>query len=204
MKTIEIKLYEFSELSEDAKQNAINEYKNSDHEDQFYFDEIIQSAKKVIEIFGFEFGREYSTIKTMNIDDDVLSLSGLRLQKYIYNNFYHELFTPKIYSLWSKKEKSFKHHKDGFPVLKRRHSRIFKTNDCVLTGVCYDMDILKPVYDFLENPCKNTTFEDLIKSIEHSIDNCFYNTEKWINSDEFIIDHFEANDYEFKVNGEIY
>ncbi len=72
---------------------------------------------------------------------------------------------------------------------------------CPLTGVCYDMDILQPVYDFLEKTNTSTTFEELMNEIESAISKTFDNTDEWINSDEFIIDTIEANDYEFTKDG---
>ena len=204
MKTVQINVYSFDELSEGAKQTALDEFRYSKNDNSYYFDEVITSVKKMADIFGLKFGRAYTDLRFSHIEDDILNLSGLRLQKYIYNNFYDELFAPKMFFLWSKKEKSLKYHKEDFPVLKRRYSKILKTNECVLTGVCYDMDILQPVYDFLSKPDKNITLEDLFRIIEHRIDNCFYNTKEWLNSDEFITEEINASNYEFTEDGKIY
>ena len=84
------------------------------------------------------------------------------------------------------------------------YSNIQFDNCCTLTGVCYDNDILQPVYDFLERPNLSTTFEDLIQEIESAISKTFDNTEEWLNSDEFIRDEIEANEYEFKADGSIF
>ncbi len=75
-------------------------------------------------------------------------------------------------------------------------------NSCVLTGVCYDQDILQPIYDFLKLPGKTTTFEDLIKDIENAISQTFRNNEEWVNSTEYITETIEANEYEFTKDGE--
>lgn len=85
------------------------------------------------------------------------------------------------------------------------YSRIFRVNDgCPLTGVYFDYNILQPVYDFLKKPGKSTTFEDIIKDIESAIFKTFEETENWINSDSFIIDLFEANEYRFLKNGKVF
>ena len=65
------------------------------------------------------------------------------------------------------------------------------------------MDILQPVYDFLKQPDKSTTFEDLIGYIESAISKTFRNTDEWLSSDEFITEEINANDYEFTENGEL-
>jgi hypothetical protein len=204
MRTEKINIYSFDELSEDAKQKAIDQFRYNDNDGSFYFDEVIESVKAVCNLFDLKTGRQYSDIRYNHIDDNILQLSGFRLQKYIWNNYKHDLFKGKYYSLWSKKDKSFKHYKEGYPVLKSRYSKLFLSNECVLTGVCYDDDILQPVYDFLNKPDKSKTFEDLIKEIENAISKTFEDVETWLNSDEFIIDLFQANDYEFTEDGNIY
>ena len=94
MKTVEIKIYSFDELSEKAKEKAINNFRNT-HDNYHIFSEIIDTCKKVAALFGLKFGREYATLLTGHIDDDILNLSGERLYKYIVNNYWHDLFKPK-------------------------------------------------------------------------------------------------------------
>jgi len=63
---------------------------------------------------------------------------------------------------------------------------------------------MQPIYDFLKNPILSTTFEDLMNEIESAIRKTFDNTEEWVNSDEFIKDEIDANEYEFKADGTRY
>ncbi len=95
MRTIRTKVYQFSELSEQAKETAINWYRNGSDDNQIYFGEIIDTVKKVAELFDLKFGREYTDIRTGHIDDNILELSGVRLYKYLINNYYNSLYTPK-------------------------------------------------------------------------------------------------------------
>lgn len=201
MRTIRIKLYKFNELSKSAKQKAIENYRNSDN--YFDYSDIEGSVKAVIELFNLKTGRTWDDIRTSHIDDSILELKGIRLATYLWNNYKTELFKGKYFSLWSKTEKSYKHYKEGYPVLKSRHSKVILNNDCTLTGVSFDNDILQPVYDFLKKPDVNTTFEDLIKDIENAISKCYRDTEEWINSDEYITETIEANDYEFTQDGKL-
>jgi hypothetical protein len=210
MKTIEINLYSFDELSESAKENAINNYRQKYNYDcQFYFDEIIDSCKEVAELFEFKFGREYTDVRTSHIDDDILNLSGVRLLKYIVNNYYNDLFVPKYIKSINRELRCQqficevrKDYKGNFYTM--LYSKLKKDNSCVLTGMGYDDDILQPVYDFLKKPDKSTTFADLLKDIENAIRKTFEDVENWVNSDEYIIDNMQANEYEFTIDGKIY
>ena len=198
MRTIETKVYTFDELSEQAKQVALNSVREIDN---FYAEEIIGSIKAITELFDIKTGNEWTDFRTGHIDDDILGLSGIRLLKYLTNNYWQSLFSGKYYSLWSKTEVSYKYYKEGFPVLKSRHSKVMFNNDCTLTGVCYDNDILKPVYDFMQNPCKHTTFEDLIQEMENAAEQCFIDAEEWVNSEDYLTETIEANGYEFTQDG---
>lgn len=209
MKTIEINLYSFDELSEKAKEKAINKYRNNGYNNQFYFDEIIDSCKKVAALFGLKFGREYTTLSTGHIDDDILNLSGERLYKYIVNNYWHDLFKPKYKKAVDRElrgkqfvfEVRTNYKGEKYTMI---YSRNFYDNSCVLTGVCYDNDILQPVYNFLKNPSKDISLSDLYGQIGRAIHRTFYDTEEWLNSDEFIIETIEANDCHFTEDGKLY
>ena len=208
MKTITINLYKFSELSEEAKKTALDQYRNKQYDNQFYFDEIINSVKKVIDLFNLKTGREYTDLRHSHIDDDILNLSGVRLYKYILNNYGKQLFTPK-YIKCIDREVKWKAYKckvntgaDGnkYTLI---YSKQKTDNSCVLTGVCYDMDILEPVYEFLKKPTNDTNFEDLINEIEAAIQKTFDTTEEWLNSDEYIQEEIENNEYDFTEYGKI-
>lgn len=205
MRTIRTKVYQFNELSNEAKQIAIQWYRNGNYDGQLYADEIIDSVKAMAEVFNLKFGREYTDIRTVHIDDNILELQGVRLYKYIVNNYWRHLFRPSyIKSIdrpvyWKQFICKVKKGQNG--EYTNLYSKIRKDNSCVLTGVCYDMDILQPVYDFLQKPDKSTTFADLISDIESAIRITFEINEDWINSDEYITDQIEANEYEFKADG---
>jgi len=211
MKTIRTKVYQFNELTEQAKQTAIEQVRYDESDNQPYFDEIIESVKKVVELFDLQTGREWTDIRTSHIDDNILQLKGVRLYKYIVNNYWSSLFKRKFLGCIGdnrviKHRMSKTHFYDmgkGARVNSSNfiYSNIQFDNSCTLTGVCYDMDILQPVYDFLKSPGKSTTFEDLMNEIESAISKTFSNTEEWLNSDEFIKDEIEANEYDFTKDG---
>jgi hypothetical protein len=208
MKTIELTLYKFNELSEEAKRTAIEQYKEGG-QDQFYYDELIESINKALDLFGLETGRQYSDIRTGHIDDCILELSGVRLYKYLVNNYWNKLFTPKYKKSidravkWSPYICKVYTVSDGskYTQLYYKHQR---GNDCVLTGVCYDMDILQPFYSFLERPEDNVTFSDLINEMSNAIVKAFNDLEEWQDSDEHISEMLEINKYDFTEDGNRY
>lgn len=94
MQTIELNIYEFSELSDSAKRKAIEWYRDR-IDGQHLYDEVIDSVKALCDTFGFTIGRRYSDIGTGYISDSVLDMTGIRLYKHIINHFYSDLFKPR-------------------------------------------------------------------------------------------------------------
>jgi len=209
MKTIEIKIYSFNELTEEAKQTALSEYRENTHDD-FYSQEVTESVKKVLELFNLKTGNYYSDIRTGHIDDNILNLSGVRLCKYLVNNYFADLFKPEyIKTIDGRKKWGKLYICKYFTGKSGEHTQIYSkwkkyNNSCTLTGACYDNDILNPIYDFLNKPEKTTTFEDLLQDIGNAISKTYKDVEEWVNSEEFIIDMIENNDYQFTEYGKLY
>jgi hypothetical protein len=209
MKTIEIKIYSFNELTEEAKQTALNEYRENTHDD-FYSYEVTESVKKVIELFNLKTGNYYSDIRTGHIDECILQLAGARLYKYLINNYFTDLFKPEYiktidgYKKWQKL-----YFCKYFTGMNGDRTHIYSKwkkwdNSCTLTGVCYDNDILDPIYEFLKKPTEKTTFQDLMEEIGWNIAKTYDNVEKWVNSEEYITETIEDNEYDFHEDGTRY
>jgi len=208
MQTITLELFKFNELSEKAQQVAIDNYRyNGNHCGDV--GEIIDSVKAASVLFNLKIGRQYSDISTCHIDDDVLELKGVRAYKYLLNNYGGELFkreyikhydSHKFMSQFYCERKTYKNgYKSTFV-----YSKYKKTNSCVLTGFCYDDDILRPIYDFLAKPCKYTTIQDIFEQLGKAIEKTFADFEEWVNSDEVISNFLIANEYEFTIDGKRY
>jgi hypothetical protein len=209
MKTITLELFKFNELSEGAKQTAIDNYRRQHNNDGGAINEIIDSAKAAIELFNLKTGRQYSDVCTCRIDDDILQLKGIRAYKYLLNNYGGELFKrayikhydshkyiPQFYC----ERKTYKNGSKSTFV----YSKMNKNSECVLTGVCYDDDILRPVYDFLAKPCQHTTIQDIFEELGEAIAKTFNDYEEWINSDEYITYLLECDFYDFTIDGNRY
>ena len=123
--------------------------------------------------------------------------------KYILNN-YDFLWKPMYLKCFN----SLKNHKrvKNYPKTQRHedysmyYSSWRVTNECVLTGMCYDDNFLKPIYDFLEKP-DNTPFKELIEACFHELHKTIEEEIEFLSSEEAIAEHFEANDYEFYEDG---
>lgn len=218
MRTVRTKIYKFEELKKESKQIAIDQYRNNYLNNDFIYDDAYNTVKEFNSVFNTkESKNNWLDVYTDHIDDNILELKGFRLQKYIWNNFYNILFKRKFYgSIGDNKiilHPCIKVNKydisKGARVSSSNfyYSRIQKENSCVLTGVCYDDDILKPIYDFL----KKRNFSNCTINFYHLLNDCFDELRKSIeneinyrNTDEAIIEEIEANDYEFTKYGNIF
>ena len=214
MKTIEIKLYKFNELSEESKQNAIEKFRSSN--DNFFWQSDWQaSLDKFCEAFPVKW-KECDVYRGINYsvtcDDNIAELKGIRLMKYIYNNFEHILFKGKyLKGFCYENEKDIKEHVrlktkklSNGRYFQSYYSKIEKDNSCVLTGFCGDNDILSPIYEFLKNPKESVTFADVLSDCLETWLKGVRNDYESQQSDEYISDHLEANDYDFTEDGKIY
>lgn len=221
MRTIRRKVYKFSELSEQAKEKAVNNFRKNGIDTDYIYDEAYQTVKEFHKLFGTSEGRStWLECNTDSIDDNILQLKGVRLRTYLLNNFGDSLYSGKYYNSWSSDKKLF--HKKvtsrftelrgrgedstyywnvyyGLPLVPYNHS-------CELTGVCYDEDLLQPIYDFIEKGHNTDSFKYV--TLQMLLDDCFESLERSLedevesrNSDEAIIEEIEANEYEFLQDG---
>ena len=212
MRIKQIKLYSISELSEDARESAYEEWLQS--AEYFWGDEnrdTLDAFERIFPVHVKDFGYGYRTGISWNMTDldfeEVLEFTGIRLLKWIINNYWHELFKPKYRK--SIENHTIKHRRIKHETLSNGqihstyHSGIFYDNCCILTGYCIDDDILQPLYEFIKNP-DGRTLEDLMNDCLHAwvfACNADYEASMTI---EFFVDHAKANDYEFTADGKLY
>jgi hypothetical protein len=200
MKTITktIKLYEFKELSEKAQEKVIYD---TECNDLFFDDELKNVLENFEEVFNIKvtewnIDNNYFRYQSNNYYEEVENLNGIRLLKYLINNFYNDLFKGKYYS------KSY--YKNNKFILKSRNSKIIKDNCCTLTGVYYDNDILKPIYDFIKNPNENISFSYLIEKCLYSWIESYKNNYENYYSKENIKELSEINNWYYLEDGKFY
>jgi hypothetical protein len=196
--TIEKKLYNFNELSNEVQQKVIEKNYDINVNDDYWFEYIIEDFKEneYFDIENVYFSGfysqgdgamfEYSGIKEKLFNEflDTLNLSPLR-KDIISNNIY-------IYA--SGKQKGHYYHEnscshdtnfniDNFNWL--RHERTYKALENIL------IDFEGYVIEKYKDICRN-----LYRTLEEE-----YNYQT---SEEAIIETIEANEYEFEEDGKIY
>ena len=188
MRVMKTNVYEFKELSEGGQTRAV--------------DEINELAD-----FQQEYNEAEETVKQFELNSfkPDCELKGLRLRKWILNNWGEWLYKGKCFSLWSKTDIPFnKHHGKPFPKLKDRRSKIMFESSYVLTGVYYDNEFLKPVYEFAENyneKCSKIGIEELISNCYQNLKNAIEREIEARQTKEYVKADCEANGYEFTEDG---
>lgn len=195
MKTItrDYNLYQFYELSEEAKKSAYSEWMqnscyvwNADNE---------RTMKCFEEIFNITINDwNYDTCTyyyrfTSHYSGEEEELCGIRLLKYLVNNYWKVLFPAKEY--WTK----------GYT--KSRKSRIFVQKDCVLTDYCADYEILLPIYDFMKSPDDTTLYELVDRCLEGFFKYCRDDMEQNF-SEEAFEENCAVENYEFLSDGKMF
>lgn len=211
MKTVTINTYKFAELSEEAKQVAIDAHR--EHADNSYiYIEARETVKAFEDIFPVDSRGRNSWLdcNTNNIDDSINELSGHRLRTYIYNNFGYALYKP-AYMGSVKRDGPVTHRRVKSKKLRNGryfnpyYSAIKKDTSCVLTGVCYDDDMLRPLYLFLDmKDYEGYNFSDLMEACYNSLEASLKSEEEYLYSDEAIIETITANDYDFLETGKVW
>lgn len=193
MRTIEVKLFSYDELSEKAKENALEKYRAT--EEYFWFDDGLKSIKWGLALFDFKLSKRYnidllgvSNIKLIShhIEDAVEELYGLRLQKYIYNTYY-----DRIYEL-----------RDFLKGDKVRRSRIMVDRRYSYTGYCADVIFLDELYEFMAKP-DNRTFKELMMDCCEAVINDMQKDYAYQLSEEYFRERCFGNNCEFYEDGEM-
>ena len=181
MRIKEIKCYQFNELSDEAKEKAIENFTY----DMEYFgsDEALESIKQGLSHFDASL-HDYS-IDWLNangshfkisMNEDIELLSFVRLWKYINQNYHN------YYCKYDKKIK---------PLL---------SGNCPFTGVFLDEEFLDEIREFMNKP-DHRTFKDLLYN---AVQNVLQEAERDFEhqqSEEYLLEHFNANEYEFDEYG---
>jgi len=224
MRAIEVILYKIGELSDASKERAHEAYLNSGHHEYFWSDEWRESLEAFAKEFNIKIkdwsvgqrGEGVSWELYHDTVDGVLALKGKRLLAYLWNN-HRDAISQRKYlkhgDNWTNPGPSHRMVKwtkitggpnKGF-CYRSYFSNIQKdNNNCPFTGYCADNSLMYPIWELWNKYDPDTTFDTII-------DRCF---EEWVkdykadmeyqDSLEYFIDHAEANDYEFTIDGKRY
>ena len=195
MRIVEVKVYEFNELSEKAKERAVEKYN--------YLEPDV-SIWKIIKEFETHFGlkvesrdlERYFKIRFDNDDyDDISTLNGERLYRYIQNNFHDTLYKRKEYGIV----------KDYRYTGKKRVSRIlYEKTECPFTGLWLDESLLEPVREFMRKIEYGLTLKGLMERCVSNLVGEYKEYIEYLESEEHFAEYCEANDWEFFEDGTMY
>ena len=216
MRTAEVKIYSYSELSEDAKEHAWQNWLAKgveypwDGEARETIDALENALGIAVRRWRFDSSGHDFDLSFEGWNEDALNLRGNRARSYLWNNFGHLLLQGRYYKKWH--------------GTKHAHSRFWLDRvydgTCPLTGVCFDCDALDPLAYFCFGvkwdetqkkriPIRPTiaqdnanTVEDIIRECVDSLFSALERDWAWCESQEYFAEHAEANGYEFTEDGE--
>lgn len=201
MRTVAVTVYRFDELSDKAKERAYYDWLRSDPypwagDNAAVLKEFEKTFPVRVTHWEYE-SYHYDVRFTFDPSyEHVKHLSGIRLLKYIYNNYYNDLYKKRCYF----KSKVV----DGKVIYKRRYSQIFRDNSCVLTGYWLDNDTLAPVYAFLKKPNSNITFYALMEQCLDAWGYACMLDYRYYTSMEYFEEYCNDNNIEFLKCGSIF
>lgn len=192
MRTIETVVYSFDDLSEDAKEKAIDNVRNSNFLDYDWWDCTLEDWKHCLGIIGFDADSIYFNLGYSQ--SDYASIEGT----YRYRKQWKKAL--KQAGIGGKILKALSEYGQR---LQKAQSLVFYTGYCSVSsnhrgGMCFDVEAEKG--DFAEF---ETEIKDIVSDICHDI---YYSlTDEWeyLNSDESLQEMILCNEMEFTEEGEI-
>lgn len=205
MRTITTNLYTFNELSDEAKEKAIENYRYSDF-DFAWQRETIDTINAIAE--GMNCKAKWYSYDGITYDvsfysretEDIENLSGKRAWAYIWNNYLYPNREYKTY--W--KDKVI--HCDGRKNWKRKSKISFGFDNCPFTGYCADCCFIEAWREWQKLFRNNSalTVGDFIDLVANNLSKEWTSDNEYQNSDEGIAEILSINEYEFTEDGNRY
>ena len=188
MKVIKLQVnsYAYDELSDKAKENAFNNWYNNEIE----FVSMNDDYRKTLDVFCTEFDvsvfgwsvtdyDNYYRFELQTNNANIDNFSGIRLAKYIYNNYYSSMITKKYNAI----------------------SKLFISKDCALTGCCTDDAILQPLFDCVDYKKSFFDYNNLIDTCLRAFFNSWSEELKYQHSKECFEENY-ASEENYTIDGE--
>ena len=194
MKIIETKVYQFDELNENAKQNAIENYRNNN--DDVFLDFFKDDAKEQIENAGFK-GNVSLSYSLSYCQGDGLSFSCDSFDK--LNDLFIEV-------LGTEKQKTIDCIINNCSFENKGNNGRYSYSS--KKDICFELESFGTNYD-------KTNIENIVSQVETKIQDLYmdlckdlekqgYLEIEYQNSDEYITENLISNEYEFTENGNIF
>lgn len=206
MRTLNV--FTFNELSDSAKQKAVECYRAYRSGDDFDYSEYKASLAAFaddigININNWSYGLDGCTVDFDFGELEVLNtITGARAYAWVVNNVKGLRLGPRVYTVWREV------NRHGFTRnewVVKRVSGVYRAADCCnYTGVFCDEELIQPFRDFLQKP-DSRTVEDLINEAIDNYCRALQADLDYRESDEFLTEELINNDTpEFFENGTIY
>ena len=205
MRTIETKVYQYEELSEQAKENARNSLRDrlSGNRIEIESDDYWNTLKKIEEIFGIKvrdwsvngYSPTYFRFYFVNLDEDMENEPKLLL-RYLNRDVLPCIDCRKTYYA----KNFYKNHK-------KRKSRIsypkFKYDFCI-TGAWTDCAVDDALNNIKESIMQGKSAREFVRNMLNNFFERWNKDYEYAYSDESIEDEIVNNEYEFLENGKPY
>ena len=206
MRTITKNIYTFDELSDEAKERAIENYRalgipfGWQREMHQTIGAIAHVMNCTCDWYSYD-GITYQVFLNSRGNfyyDDITELAGHRAWAYIENNYISKAEKPKTYWL------NHTLYCDGRKNWSRKSKINYTIDDCPFTGYIADCCFSEAWRDWRKSFTKYSTVGDFIDLVAKKLGEDWTADNEYQNSDEGIIEMITINDYEFTEDGDIY
>ena len=204
MRTIETKVYQYEELSEQAKENARNSLRDRLSENRIDAEayDYRNTLKKIEEIFGIKvrdwsvdgYSRTYFRFDFVNLDEDIENEPKFLLR------YLNRFVTPCIDT------RVIYYAKNHYENHKKRKSRIlsYPKYSCCITGSWTDWAVDDALNNIKEIIMQGKSAKDFVKDMLNDFFRRWNMDCEYAYSDESIEEEIMGNGYEFLENGKPY
>ena len=183
MRTEQIKIYEFKELSKEAQENAINYYRENQ---EIYLDLFSDGVVEELEERGFKDVKLYYSLSYCQGDGLCFSCSAIDLEE-LFKHYpylidkYAQLLEEDIFLRINKDSHNYQH-----------------SNTTSVYYECYNNEVESLVEQLVEE------IEEIKQELCKEYEKRGYDEIEYQESEEHIKEEIECNNYEFLENGEVY
>ena len=227
MRKLEIEVYDFDELSEDAKKKAHKDWLSEGHTHAWFYEasETIKALERELGVsipdWSYNSYRYDYAISFPSWMESALELKGNRARGWLWSHYGHLILSPASH-YWT-------HHKGKLIKAVAADSRKYVSKcffdrcydgTCPLTGVCFDCDALDPLayfcfgvrWDDKEKrrvpSCRkisvdnDNTVESVLRECVESLFAALKRDCEWEETMEHFAELCECNEWEFTKDGE--
>lgn len=198
-------VYTWDELSDAAKRRAWETGPDFSGDFSGDFRETLAAFEKYFDISVYDYRvgdsiyNPHFSYVTAGRADECPEGDALRVARFIWNNYADYISKGKYYSTPGRYDENGKY------TYKSRYSKITKQMDnCPLTGVCFDCDILQPVIDCLHYKRFFNSYNELMDACLSNFFRIWDAEIEYCQSFEYFAEIMECNDYEFTENGDFF